>query len=45
MAAMKQAGENRDSSQGYGKAEEMAGKVTGCEGMQKEGAASAQKSE
>lgn len=37
---MKKAGEQRDTSQGYGKAEEIAGKVTGCEGMQKEGAAS-----
>lgn len=37
---MKQAGENRDPSQGYGKAEELAGKATGCEGMEKEGAAS-----
>lgn len=39
---MKRAGENRDLSQGYGKAEEIAGKVTGCEGMQKEGAESKQ---
>lgn len=37
---MKKAGEQRDTSQGYGKVEELAGKVTGCEGMQKEGAAS-----
>ena len=38
---MKAAGEQRDTTtQGYGKAEELAGKVTGCEGMQKEGAAS-----
>ncbi|KAF7538066.1 hypothetical protein G7054_g3277 [Neopestalotiopsis clavispora] len=38
---MKAAGEARDASQqGYGKAEEIAGKVTGCEGMQKEGLAS-----
>lgn len=39
--AMKQASANRDpSTQGYGKAEEIAGKVTGCEGMEKEGKAS-----
>lgn len=37
---MKKAGEQRDASQGYGKLEEIAGKATGCEGMQKEGAAS-----
>ncbi|CAM1507585.1 Fc.00g072260.m01.CDS01 [Cosmosporella sp. VM-42] len=43
LAAMKRAGEQRDPSQGYGKFEEVAGKVTGCEGMQKEGAASTQK--
>ncbi|KAM4067177.1 hypothetical protein HRG_001168 [Hirsutella rhossiliensis] len=36
--AMKQAGENRDSTQGYGKVEEMAGKAVGCQGMEKEGA-------
>lgn len=41
---MKAAAENRDPQQhGYGKAEEMAGKAFGCEGMQKEGAASAPK--
>ena len=34
---MKAAGENRDSSQGFGKAEEIAGKVAGCEGMEREG--------
>lgn len=39
---MKQAGEQRDPSSGLGKAEEIAGKVTGCEGMEKEGAASKQ---
>ncbi|KAK0387071.1 hypothetical protein NLU13_5384 [Sarocladium strictum] len=39
---MKKAGELRDQTQGYGKVEEVAGKVTGCEGMQKEGAASQQ---
>ncbi|KAI4601836.1 hypothetical protein KJ359_010701 [Pestalotiopsis sp. 9143b] len=38
---MKAAGEARDAgTQGYGKAEEIAGKVTGCEGMEKEGLAS-----
>jgi uncharacterized protein YjbJ (UPF0337 family) len=38
---MKAAGENRNAStQGYGKVEEVAGKITGCEGMQHEGAAS-----
>ncbi|KAK4543684.1 hypothetical protein LTR36_005329 [Oleoguttula mirabilis] len=36
--AMKQASANRDPSQsGFGKVEEMAGKMTGCEGMEKEG--------
>ncbi|KAL7929649.1 hypothetical protein V8C35DRAFT_176898 [Trichoderma chlorosporum] len=40
LEAMKKAGEKRDPNQGYGKAEEWAGKLTGCEGMQKEGAAS-----
>ncbi|KAM0257358.1 hypothetical protein ACHAQJ_004445 [Trichoderma viride] len=40
LAAMKKAGEKRDPNQGYGKAEEWAGKLTGCEGMQKEGVAS-----
>ncbi|KAK2071058.1 hypothetical protein P8C59_005511 [Phyllachora maydis] len=35
------AAEKRDTSQGYGKIEETAGRLTGCEGMQKEGAASA----
>ncbi|PHH92911.1 hypothetical protein CDD83_3742 [Cordyceps sp. RAO-2017] len=39
--AMKKAGEARDSAaQGYGKAEEVAGKLAGCEGMQKEGSVS-----
>ncbi|RCI10027.1 hypothetical protein L249_8730 [Ophiocordyceps polyrhachis-furcata BCC 54312] len=43
-SAMKKAGEQRDaSSDGYGKAEELAGKLTGCSGMQKEGAASSKK--
>jgi len=37
---LKEAGEQRDPHQGYGKAEEIAGKLSGCEGMQKEGAAS-----
>ncbi|KAL7902759.1 hypothetical protein HDV63DRAFT_407577 [Trichoderma sp. SZMC 28014] len=41
LAAMKKAGEQRDVNQGYGRAEEWAGKLTGCEGMQKEGFASA----
>jgi len=40
--AMKEAGDQRDPRQGYGKAEEIAGKLSGCEGMQKEGAASKQ---
>lgn len=38
---MKAAGEARDpAAQGYGKAEQKLGEVTGCEGMAKEGAAS-----
>ncbi|RYP04709.1 hypothetical protein DL764_004259 [Monosporascus ibericus] len=38
---MKAAGEARDpATQGYGKAEQRLGEVTGCEGMAKEGAAS-----
>ncbi len=38
---MKAANEGRDpAASGWGKAEEVAGKVTGCEGMQQEGAAS-----
>ncbi|KND90238.1 hypothetical protein TOPH_05250 [Tolypocladium ophioglossoides CBS 100239] len=45
MATMQKAGEQRDPAQGYGRVEEMAGKVTGCEGMQKEGAASKAKNE
>jgi hypothetical protein len=41
IANMKAAGEGRDpKADGYGKAEEIAGKVAGCEGMEKEGAAS-----
>ncbi|KAI9148133.1 hypothetical protein HJFPF1_11957 [Paramyrothecium foliicola] len=42
---MQKAGEQRDASQGYGKVEELAGKATGCGGMQKEGAESATKHE
>ena len=42
--AMKAAGEKRDpASQGFGKVEEMAGRATGCAGMEKEGAASVKK--
>ncbi|KAJ4424037.1 hypothetical protein N0V82_001284 [Gnomoniopsis sp. IMI 355080] len=38
VSTMKAAGEARDAtSQGYGKAEEVAGKAVGCEGMVKEG--------
>ena len=38
VAEMKAAGEKRDAgSQGYGRAEELAGKAVGCEGMRKEG--------
>lgn len=41
--AMKKASEGRDPAKdGYGKAEEIAGKITGCEGMKEEGAASKQ---
>ena len=44
VSDMKAASEARDaSSQGYGKAEELAGKAVGCEGMVKEGDASAKK--
>ncbi|KAF7562661.1 hypothetical protein G7046_g1461 [Stylonectria norvegica] len=43
LANMKKAGEQRDATQGYGKFEEVAGKLTGCEGMEKEGAASVDK--
>ncbi|KAG6030401.1 hypothetical protein E4U41_000106 [Claviceps citrina] len=44
LSAMKAAGEERDAStQGYGKAEELAGKLTGCDGMKKEGAESIKK--
>lgn len=39
--AMKAASADRDPQRdGYGKAEEIAGKVAGCEGMENEGAAS-----
>jgi uncharacterized protein YjbJ (UPF0337 family) len=38
---MKAASANRDPQQsGFGKVEEVAGKLTGCEGMEKEGAQS-----
>jgi hypothetical protein len=44
ISNMKAASEGRDPSRdGYGKAEEVAGKLTGCEGMEREGAASAKK--
>lgn len=44
MSDMKAASEGRDeSSQGFGKAEELAGKAVGCEGMVKEGDASTKK--
>lgn len=43
VSDMKAASETRDaSSQGYGKAEEVAGKAVGCEGMVKEGGVSKQ---
>ena len=39
--AMKSASEQRDgANKGFGAVEETAGNVVGCEGMQKEGAAS-----
>lgn len=39
--AMRKAGEARDAQQsGFGRAEELAGKAVGCEGMEQEGAAS-----
>ncbi|KAI5269995.1 hypothetical protein E4T47_06612 [Aureobasidium subglaciale] len=39
--AMKAASANRDPAiDGYGKVEEVAGKLSGCEGMEKEGAQS-----
>lgn len=41
VQAMKAASANRDpQTDGYGKVEEVAGKVTGCEGMVQEGAES-----
>ncbi|KAH8673837.1 hypothetical protein BX600DRAFT_509068 [Xylariales sp. PMI_506] len=41
VSTMKAASEDRDPpKQGYGKVEEAAGRVIGCEGMQKEGSAS-----
>lgn len=44
QAAMKKAAEHRDPKQhGYGRAEEIAGKAFGCQGMQQEGAASSPK--
>ncbi|KAF2202962.1 hypothetical protein GQ43DRAFT_368022 [Delitschia confertaspora ATCC 74209] len=44
VSAMKEAGEKRDhQAQGFGKAEEMAGKAVGCEGMRREGEESVQK--
>ncbi|KAI5458767.1 hypothetical protein BGZ63DRAFT_392019 [Mariannaea sp. PMI_226] len=43
LAALKKVGEHRDPNQGYGRVEEYAGKLTGCQGMQREGAASSPK--
>ncbi|KAI5370104.1 hypothetical protein Slin15195_G009820 [Septoria linicola] len=44
--AMKAASANRDpDQQGLGKVEELAGKAVGCEGMQQEGAESANKTQ
>jgi uncharacterized protein YjbJ (UPF0337 family) len=41
---MKTASANRDpATDGYGKVEEIAGRVTGCEGMEKEGAESSER--
>jgi len=43
-AELKAAAEGRDASkQGYGKMEELAGRVVGCDGMKKEGELSAKK--
>lgn len=43
-ASMQAAAEQRDPAKsGYGRAEEIAGKLTGCEGMKHEGAASRHK--
>ncbi|KAK3991037.1 hypothetical protein QBC44DRAFT_324114 [Cladorrhinum sp. PSN332] len=45
-ASLQQVSQQRDpQTQGYGKVEEMAGKLTGCGGMKEEGAASARKNE
>ncbi len=44
ISNMKEAGQNRDpSQQGFGRAEELAGKAVGCEGMEQEGQESKQK--
>jgi len=41
VSVMKAAAESRDpTTQGYGRAEEIAGRVVGCEGMKTEGEAS-----
>lgn len=41
---MKEAGEKRDApTPGYGKAEELVGKLAGCDGMKKEGVESIKK--
>jgi uncharacterized protein YjbJ (UPF0337 family) len=43
---MRAAAETRDPARdGYGKVEEVAGRVTGCEGMAQEGAASKERRE
>lgn len=45
VSSMKAAGEQRDAAgaQGFGKAEALAGRALGCEGMEKEGQASLRK--
>ncbi|KAH6990129.1 hypothetical protein EDB80DRAFT_729527 [Ilyonectria destructans] len=45
LAALKKVGEQRSQhpEQGYGRVEQMAGKITGCEGMMREGGASIKK--
>lgn len=48
LAALKKVGEMREQQDpnhehGYGRAEEIAGKVTGCQGMEREGHASVHK--
>ncbi|KAF7552668.1 hypothetical protein G7Z17_g4185 [Cylindrodendrum hubeiense] len=45
LAALKRVGEKRsqESEQGYGRVEQMAGKIVGCEGMMREGGASINK--